>query len=292
MFFKKSNSAQEIETSVFDSLANSSWDSMVKKAGAGETTWAVLYATADSSNMIQGLFSSEEKAQEYMQSISNEAMANRLSVKAFVIDSKLTQQPQPIKNSSLDIQAALQSLSDSAELFESINLPEEAEVITRFMETIASGQFAMVKEAKKKSKKTKKKKTIKKIVKKLKKPNKTNVFTKNLTPEKQLDNLEHIGWVFNAPGPEIAGIDAGWIFNADKSDCGECSMANDGLEDLKDLNTCKECGFDHDEQPEEAFDVHFPETAKKIKEREEAMLENLIPESGIFPKKIIDVKAE
>ncbi len=114
----------------------------------------------------------------------------------------------PLPQSEEDgLQIALQSLADSADVFEAMNLPDEAEVITQFIETIASGQFAMVKEAKKKNK-TKAKKKPKK--------------SPELSSETQVDNLAHIGWVFNAP----------------KSDCGECSMADDGL--MLDINNTNE----------------------------------------------------
>jgi hypothetical protein len=172
------------------------------------------------------------------------------------------------------IEIALQSLAESAEIFEAMNLPDEAEVITQFMETIASGQFAMVKEAKKKAKKKSKTKT-----------KKTKKKSPELSSDKQLDNLAHIGWVFNAP----------------KSDCGECNMDDDGainaevvdpphqyesheknqhgfsLEDSirnkenrgahkqdekpLDYEKCKECGYDHTHEPEEAFNAHFPSKA-------------------------------
>lgn len=162
------------------------------------------------------------------------------------------------------IQVALQSLANSAEIFEAMNLVEEAEVITQFIETIASGQFAMVKEAKKKSKKktkskskSKKNKTTTRTLK-----NKTNPplieivqekIDENLTPERELENLENIGWVFNAP----------------KSDCGECNMADDdapisgvreiGEEDRPmEYEKCSECGFDHVYEPEKSMDAHFP----------------------------------
>jgi hypothetical protein len=128
----------------------------------------------------------------------------------------------PAKNEEVGIEVALQSLADSAEIFESMNLPEEAEIITQFMETIASGQFAMVKEAKKKAKKKSKTKSKTKTKSKSKSTTKKkpstlidvikDVTSEVLTPEKQIDNLENIGWVFNAP----------------KSDCGECNMADDG----------------------------------------------------------------
>jgi len=178
----------------------------------------------------------------------------------------------PLPQSGEDgIEVALQSLADTAEIFEAMNLPEEAEVITQFMETIASGQFAMVKEAKKKAKKKSKTKSKKK-------PKKSP----ELSSDTQLDNLAHIGWVFNAPS----------------SDCGECNMDDDGAikaelmdpphqfesdeknehgfsledrvhnrenrgkhkEDDKplELQKCKECGYDHDLESNEAFNAHFP----------------------------------
>lgn len=101
----------------------------------------------------------------------------------------------------LNINTALQSLAKSAEEFEALNLPEEAEVITQFLETIASGQFAMVKEAKKKAKKKSKKKALKKK-------------TKDLDSKDLVKNLTEVGWVFNAP------------------DCDDCNMADDVESDL------------------------------------------------------------
>ncbi len=169
----------------------------------------------------------------------------------------------PLPQSEEDgLQVALQSLADSAEIFEAMNLPEEAEVITQFMETIASGQFAMVKEAKKKAKKkTKSKSKTKPKTTTKKKPSTLidivkDITSEVLTPEKQVDNLENVGWVFNAP----------------KSDCGECSMADDdgpisGIQEISadndndiplEYEKCPECRYDHTHEAQKAFDAHFP----------------------------------
>lgn len=113
--------------------------------------------------------------------------------------------------------AALESLAKSAESFEDLGMNEEAEVLTQFMETIASGQFAMVKEAKKKAKKSPKKKSPKKSPKKEK-----DEATDGLTPDRELKNLAEIGWVFNLPG--AIGLGKG------DGECG-CSMADDGESD-------------------------------------------------------------
>lgn len=152
----------------------------------------------------------------------------------------------PLPESEDGIQIALQSLADSAEIFEAMNLPEEAEVITQFMETIASGQFAMVKEAKKKAKKKSKTKSKSKTKTK-KSPKKIDSplaiveilgdgATEGLSSDKEIDNLKNIGWVFNAP----------------KDDCGECNMANDGRDESANDN-----GFSLDEN----FDEYFPDLA-------------------------------
>lgn len=145
-----------------------------------------------------------------------------------------------LKEEEVGIQDALQSLANSADLFESLNLPDEAEVITQFIETIASGQFALVKEAKKKSKKKTKSKTKTK-----KRTNKTNEFSKDLTPEKELSNLLEVGWVFNAPGPVVA--DGGSCNNC--GSCMDCSMADDTSNCDKPADEYK-ADFD--------LDSHFP----------------------------------
>lgn len=140
-------------------------------------------------------------------------------------------------------QTALQSLAHSADLFEAMDLQDEAEIITQFMETIASGQFAMIKEAKKKSKKKTKSKSKKKS-----KTKHTEIapdsFVMDLTPEKEVENLKNIGWMFSSPNTNNGR---------------ECSDDN-SVEDLpEDYEQCGECGYDHQYEPEEAFNAHFPQ---------------------------------
>lgn len=166
-------------------------------------------------------------------------------------------------NKEQNINLALQSLANSAEIFESLDLQEEAEVITQFIETIASGQFEMVKEAKRKAKK--------KLKKKVKQKAKTNKYTKNLNPENQVKNLAEVGWVFNAP-----------CFDCE--DCEDCDdvMSSDDILDIEydipesgvfekskieeelpeDYERCGECGYSHDYEPTESWLAHNPQQIK------------------------------
>jgi hypothetical protein len=67
-------------------------DQFEKVAGAGERVWIVLYVEANSALMVQGVYSSEEKANAWMkyQSVRPE-IAQRMLVRSFVIDSN----PEP-----------------------------------------------------------------------------------------------------------------------------------------------------------------------------------------------------
>lgn len=160
------------------------------------------------------------------------------------------------ENSKFD--EALQLLATAATLFEELKLEEEAEITTQFLETIADGRFEMVKEAKRKAKKKSKKKKKSKsksknklttrLLKHKNEPATIEVvqekFDDELTPEKQLENLENIGWVFNAP-----------------KDCSDCSMVDDGPKEDEvpaDYEACGDCGFDHSYESQEAFNAHFP----------------------------------
>lgn len=177
--------------------------------------------------------------------------------------------PSPKEDGGLD--AALGLLAQAAEYFESVSMDEEAEITTQLLETIANGEFAMVKEAKKKAKKKTKTKTKSKKTKKTapKKSPQQEVIeiispTETTAPssEDMVHNLEEIGWVFKKP-----------------SDCGECSMADDGgpaevevsdVGDNKiDLEKCPECGFDHLLEPEASFDAHFPGHTEKVNPKKE-----------------------
>lgn len=63
-------------------------DKFEKQAGAGEMVWVVLYVEANSDVMVQGVFSSDEKADAYLKAIAKARpnMALRLLVKAYTID--------------------------------------------------------------------------------------------------------------------------------------------------------------------------------------------------------------
>jgi len=146
---------------------------------------------------------------------------------------------------------ALSSLAQAADLFETGGMSEEAEALTQLIERVASGEFAMIKEAKKKAKKKKSESpdghamvggffrknldrgemapTVKKQI-------------KNLSPaaKKKLKEMQNKG--------QLPKVKASCVYD-------EEMPADDkplGYE------KCASCGFDHAHEPDGAFEAHFP----------------------------------
>lgn len=154
------------------------------------------------------------------------------------------------------LDGALSSLAQAADLFETGGMDEEAEALTQLIERVASGEFAMIKEAKKKAKKKKKSDSVSSDGHAM--VGGGGFFRKNLdrgelapTVKKQLKNLSP------KAKKKLKEMQNDGRLPRVKASC-ECDEEMPANDEALGYEKCASCGFDHAYEPDEAFEAHFP----------------------------------